>query len=134
MPEPRTRTASSAARPVPRQRSRSRSPLLRHLREQDWRTLIGTYRLLSRLVVERTKHHRIDAADDAAREAVLVAEELEHLFPIRWPRYRPEVLHEQAIWWAEPHENDPMTCHACQLQSGGATERTTPPTPRPVWK
>jgi hypothetical protein len=76
----------------------------------------------------------MDAADDAAREAILVEDELEHLFPVRWPRRRPELLHEQATWWTELHENDPVICHVCQLQSGGATERTTPPTARPVWK
>ena len=74
MPEPIIRTASSAARAVPRQRRQSRPALVRQLREQDWRTLVGTYRLLSRLVVERTKHHLIDDADSFARDAVLVEE------------------------------------------------------------
>jgi hypothetical protein len=90
MPEPIIRTASSAARAVPRQRGRSRPPLVRQLREQDWRTLVGTYRLLSRMVVERTKHHLIDDADSFTRDAALVEEELEHLFPFRWPRRRSE--------------------------------------------
>jgi hypothetical protein len=134
MPEPITRTASNTSRSVPRQRSRPQPPLLRELREQDWRTLVGTYRLLSRLVVQRTKHHLMDAADDAAREVVLVEDELAHLFPVRWPRRRSALLHEQATWWTELHDNDPATCHACQLQSESAAERTTPPTPRPVWK
>ena len=134
MPQPITRTASSTSRPVPRQRSRPQPPLLRQLREQDWRTMVGTYRLLSWLVVERTKRHLMDAADAAGREAVLVEDELERLFPFRWRRRRPELLHEQATWWTELHDNDPVSCHACQLQSESATERTTPPTPRSVWK
>ena len=70
MPEPIIRTTSSAARAVPRQRGLPRPPLVRQLREQDWRTLVGTYRLLSRLVVERTKHYLIDDADGFARDAV----------------------------------------------------------------
>lgn len=132
MPEPIIRTASSAA--VPRQRGRSRPPLVRQLREQDWRTLVGTYRLLSRLVVERTKHHLIDDADSFTRDAALVEEELEHLFPFRWPRRRSELLLEQSAWWAQPHEDDPLGCRACQLQFGRSSDRMTPPPRRRVWE
>src|SRR3954452_25595065 len=74
MPQPITRTASSAARAIPRQRGRSRPALLRQLREQDWRTLVVTYRLLSLLQVERCKHHLVDEADDYARQARAVVE------------------------------------------------------------
>ena len=115
MPEPITRTASRAPRAVPRQRGRSTSQLLRQLREQDWRTLVETYRLLCRLVVEHTKHHQVDAADDVARQAATVEQELEDLFASRWARRRPDLLLEQARWWAEPHEADDQTCRACQL-------------------
>src|SRR4051812_47053412 len=97
MPQPITRTASSAARAIPRQRGRSRPALLRQLREQDWRTLVATYRLLSLLQVERCKHHLVDEADDYARQARAVEEELEHLFPVRWVRRRPEL---SSRWWA----------------------------------
>src|SRR5690348_10186507 len=124
MPEPITRAASSAALPAPRQRSRSRPPLLRHLREQDWRTMVGTYRLLTRLVVERSKHHQVDAADDYARQATEVEEELERLFALRWARRRPALLLEQARWWGELHGQDPLSCRSCQLQVGDPAERT----------
>src|SRR3954471_8892530 len=97
MPQPITRTASSAARAIPRQRGRSRPALLRQLREQDWRTLVGTYRLFSRLHVARSKHHRVVEADDYARQARAIEEELEHLFPVRWVRRRPEL---SSRWWA----------------------------------
>lgn len=132
MPEPIIRTASSASRAVPRQRGRSRPPLLRQLREQSWRTTVGTFRLLSRLVVELTKHHRIDEADDYARQATAVEEELEHLFPIRWARRRPELLLEQARWWAEPHDEDAVSCRSCQLRLGGPSDRTSLPPPHHV--
>ncbi|SNR85865.1 hypothetical protein [Blastococcus mobilis] len=132
MPEPIIRTASSAARAVPRQRGRPRPPLVRQLREQDWRTLVGTYRLLSRLVVERTKHHLIDDADSFARDAVLVEKELERDFPFRWARRRSELLLEQSTWWAQPHEDDPLSCRACQLQLGRSSDRATPPPRRRV--
>ena len=132
MPEPIIRTASSAARAVPRQRGRARPPLVRQLREQDWRTLVGTYRLLSRLVVERTKHHLIDDADSFARDAVLVEKELEHDFPLRWARRRSELLLEQSTWWAQPHDDEPLSCRACQLQLGRSSDRATPPPRRRV--
>jgi hypothetical protein len=132
MPQPITRTASSATRAIPRQRGRSRQPLVRQLREQDWRTLVGTYRLLSRLVVERTKHHLIDDADSFARDAVLVENELERDFPVRWARRQSELLLEQSTWWAEPHEDDPLNCRACQLQLGRSSDRATPPPQRRI--
>jgi hypothetical protein len=127
MPEPIIRTASSAARAVPRQRRQSRPALVRQLREQDWRTLVGTYRLLSRLVVERTKHHLIDDANSFARDAVLVEKELEHVFPLRWARQRSELLLEQSTWWAQPHEDDAPSCRACPLQLGRSSDGPTPP-------
>jgi hypothetical protein len=134
MPQPITRTTSSVARPVPGPRGRSRSPLLRQLREQDWRTLIGTYRLLSRLVVERSKHHLVDEADDCARQATAVEEELERLFAFRWARRRPELLLEQARWWAEPHEDDPLSCRSCQPEIADPAARTGLRHPRRVWE
>src|SRR3954464_266544 len=127
MPQPITRTASSAARAIPRQRGRSRPALLRQLREQDWRTLVATYRLLSLLQVERCKHHLVDEADDYARQARAVEEELEHLFPVRWVRRRPQLLREQGRWWAELHDQDPLSCGICQL--GDAAGRTSSPPP-----
>jgi hypothetical protein len=58
-------------RAVPRQRDSSGFPSVRQLREQDWRTLIGTYRLLSRLVedeLERLFPARSGRAAQAAPE------------------------------------------------------------------
>jgi hypothetical protein len=130
MPQPITPTDPAIPREVPRQSAASRSPSARQLREQDWRTLVATFRLLSRLTVERTKHHLADDADTLARQAALVEEELEHVFPFRWPQRRPELLHEQATWWAEPHEDDVLTCRSCRLQMGGTPERIILPAPR----
>ena len=132
MPQPITRTASNTSRPMPRQRSRPQPPLLRQLREQDWRTLVGTYRLLSRLVVERTKHHLPDDADALARQAVLIEEELQNDFPTRWPLLHPQLLLEEATWWAEEHDDDLLNCRSCQLQNGIASERIDVTRPRRV--
>jgi hypothetical protein len=134
MPEPITRTTSNAVPPRPRQHDRSGGPLLRHLREQDWRTLVGTYRLLSRLAVERSKHHQVDEADDYARQARAVEEELERLFALRWARRRPDLLLEQACWWGESHEEDPLSCRFCQLQQGDTAERRSPWPLRRDWE
>jgi hypothetical protein len=77
MPQPITPT--SPDRPaVPRQRDGSHPPSARTLREQDWRTLVGNYRLFTRLTVEASKHHRVEDADTLARHGALVEEELEH--------------------------------------------------------
>jgi hypothetical protein len=115
---------------APRPRRTSRTPSARQLREQDWRTLIGTYRLLSRLTVERSRHHRIDEADTLARQAAAVEEELEHAYPFRWPRCRPALLLEQAAWWREPHNDDPLHCRTCQMQAGMPGERIDLPVQR----
>ncbi len=118
MPQPITPTPTS--RPtVPRQRNVVHPPSARVLREQDWRTLVGTYRLFTRLTVEALKHHRVDDADVLARQGALVEEELEHAYPFRWARQRPELLREQAAWWAQDHDADVLACRACQLQHGG---------------
>ncbi|TKJ18284.1 hypothetical protein [Blastococcus sp. CCUG 61487] len=53
------------------------------------------------MVVERTKHHRADDADPPAQQAVLVEEELEHCYPTRLPQLCPQLLLEEARWWAE---------------------------------
>ena len=87
-------------RAVPRQRDSSGFPSVRQLREQDWRTLIGTYRLLSRLVEERIEHPLADQADTLAQQVVLVEDELERLFPARSGRAaqaapeEPDVPHD----------------------------------------
>src|SRR4051812_26666579 len=70
---------------------------------------------------------RVDEADDYARQARAVEEELEHLFPVRWVRRRPQLLREQGRWWAELHDQDPLSCGICQL--GDAAGRTSSPPP-----
>ena len=125
------RTTPSA--PMPRQRSAPQFPSPRQLAEQDFKTLASTFRLLSRAVVERTKHHRPDDADTLARQAVLVEDELAHCYPTQWPQLRPQLLQEQADWWAEDHDDDPLTCQSCQLHSGIGPERIDVPRPRQVW-
>jgi hypothetical protein len=125
MPQPITPTGQ---RGVPRQR-RTSSPSPRQLNEQSWRTLVGTYRLISRLKVEKLKHHLADDADTLARSETAVEEELEYAHPFRWARHRPHLLREQAEWWAEPHDDDVLTCTACQLQLGGMPERIDVPWP-----
>ena len=124
-------TERPAPNAAPRPRRATWQPSLRQQREQDWRTLVGTYRLLSRLVVERTKHHRPDDADTLARQAVLVEEELER-YPTRWPRLRPQLLREQSGWWNQKHDDDAMSCRACRLQNGIVAERIDIPSPRRV--
>jgi hypothetical protein len=121
MPQP-IRTRRPASNTVPRQHRAAWQPSPRQLREQDWKTLLGTYQLLSRLVVERAKHHLADDADTLARQAVLVQEELGHCYPARWPRLRPQLLLEEASWWAEEHDDDVISCRACRLQNGIAPE------------
>ncbi|WP_141437061.1 hypothetical protein [Blastococcus aggregatus] len=78
---------------------------------------------MSRLVVERTKHRLPDDADALARQAVLIEAELEHDFPTRWPLLHPQLLLEEATWWAEEHDDDLLSCRSCQLQNGIASER-----------
>jgi len=91
MPQPIT-TTSTDRQAVPRQRDGSHPPSVRALREQEWRTLVGSYRLFTRLTVEALKHHRVDDADTLARQGALLEEELEHAYPSRWSRHRPELL------------------------------------------
>jgi hypothetical protein len=130
MPEPITPRGASAVQATPRPRHPSRLPSLRQLRDQEWRTLLATWRLLSRLVVENAKHHRADQADALAHQAVLVERELEAEFPGRWSRRRPGLLLEQATWWvAEEHAADVLDCQVCHLLSGGMPERIDLPTP-----
>ncbi|MGY1827591.1 hypothetical protein [Blastococcus sp. SYSU DS0541] len=116
------RTGRQSPTAVRQRRRVTWQPSPRQQREQDWKTLVGTYRLLSRLVVERTKHHRPDDADTLARQAVLVEEELER-YPTRWPQLRPQLLREQSSWWNQKHDDDAITCRACRLQNGIAAER-----------
>ena len=132
LPQP-IRTSRPAQAPVAQQRSARQFPTPRQAREQDWRILIGTYRLLSRLAIERAKHGRPDDADTLACQAVLVEEELEYCYPTRWPRLRSELLQEEATWRAEPHDDDPLSCRSCRLQNGIASERIDVPPPRRVW-
>jgi hypothetical protein len=129
MPKPITHTGASAVQAMPRPRHPSRLPSPRQQREQDLRTLVATWRLLSRLVVENAKHHRADQADALAHQAVLVERELETEFPGRWSRRRPGLLLEQATWWAEEHAADVLDCQMCHLLSGGMPERLDLPTP-----
>jgi hypothetical protein len=84
-------------------------------------------------VVERTKHHLPDDSDTLARQAVVVEEELERCYPIKWPRLHPQLLMEEAAAWAEEHDDDLLSCRSCQLQNGIATERIDVPAPRRVW-
>ena len=131
MPQ-RIRTGRPAPNAVPRPRRAPWQPSPRQQREQDWKALVGTYRLLSRLVVERTKHHLPDDADTLARQAVLVEEELEHCYATRWPQLHPQLLLEESDWWSEEHDADVISCRACQLQNGIAAERIEIPQPRRV--
>jgi hypothetical protein len=103
------------------------------LREQDWKTMVATHRLLSRLVVERTKHRLPDDAETMARQVVLLEEELEHCYPTRWPRLHAELRLEEVAWWAEEHDADLLSCRSCQLQNGIGSERIDVPPPRRVW-
>ena len=132
MPQPITGAQSDARPAVPGPRSASRTASARQLREQDWRTLIGTWRLLSRLTVERSKHHLADQADTLARQTALVEEELEHVYPFRWPQHRPELLRQLASWWAETHDEDLLGCRSCRLQNCVADERIDLPVPRRI--
>ncbi|MQA35292.1 hypothetical protein [Modestobacter roseus] len=124
------RTDRQAPSAVPQPRRPTWQPSPRQRREQDWKTLVGTYRLLSRLVVERTKHRFADSADTLARQAVLVEEELEHCYPTRWPRLHPQLLLEEAEWWAEEHDDEVISCTACRLQNGVAGDRLETLLPR----
>jgi hypothetical protein len=130
MPETKRPTEPMVRGAVPLQRGTAPRLSSRQLREQDWATLVSTYRLLSRLVIERTKHVLPDDADTLAEQAVLVEEELEHSYPVRWPRLHPRLLLEEATWWAEDHDEDILDCRACWYQGGMATERIYVPRPR----
>ena len=123
------RTSRAIPPPVHPQQSAPPWPSRRQRREQDWKTLVATHRLLSRLVVERTKHRLPDDADTLARQAVLVEEELEHCYPTRWPRLHAQLRLEEAAWWAEEHDYDLISCRSCRLQHGIASERIDVPSP-----
>ena len=127
------RTTCSAPALTPRPRSAPQFPSPRQLAEQDCKALVATFQLLSRAVVERTKHHLPDDADTLARQAVLVEDELAHCYPTLWPQLRPQLLVEQAAWWAEDHDSDPLSCRSCQLHSGIGPERIDVPRPRRIW-
>lgn len=131
MPQPIRTTQPTARAVVPRQRGVPRPLSARQLRERDWATLVSTYRLLTRLVIERTKHRLPDDADTLAEQAVLVEEELEHRYPVWWPRAHPRLLLQEADWWAEEHDEDLLACRACWYQSGAGTDRIDIP-PRPA--
>jgi hypothetical protein len=132
MPETIRSAPPAAPALVPGQRgARPASP--RQAREQAWVTLVRTHRLLSRLVVERTRHHLPDEADTLARQAVLVEEQLEHDYPVRWPRLHVRLLLEEAGWWAEEHDSDLLDCRACRLSNGVGSDRIDVHPPRRVW-
>jgi hypothetical protein len=127
-----TQSSRPALSPVPRQRTTPQFPSPRQLAEQDWKALVATYRLLSRLVIERTKHHLPDDADTLARQASVVEEELERCYPTRWPRLHTELLQEEAAAWAEEHDDDLLSCRSCRLQNGIVAQRIDLPRPRRV--
>jgi hypothetical protein len=129
MPQP-IRTIRTDRQAVPLQRDRSCPPSTRSQRERDWRTLVSTHRLLTRMTVEALKHHRADDADALAQQAALMEEELEHAYPFRWPRHRSEMIRQQAVWWAERHDDDVLACRSCQLQAGAAPSRIDLPPSR----
>ncbi len=129
MPQPTARPTRTA---IPTQR-RSTTSLSRQLAEQDWTTLVATWRLLSRLVVERHRHGYGDDADAFARDSVLVEEDLERTYGARWARLRPRLLTEVASWWTEPHGSDPRTCVSCRVQNRPPEERITVPPPGQRW-
>ena len=112
------------------QRSARQFPSPRQAREQDWKALVGTLRLLSRLVVERTKHHLPDDADTLAQQAAFVEDELARFYPARWSRLQTELLQEEAAAWAETHDEDLLNCRSCRLQNGILAERIDVRRPR----
>ena len=127
------RTSRAIPPPIHPQRSAPPWPSRRQRREQDWKTLVATHRLLSRLVVEGTKHRLPDDADTMARQVVLLEAELEHCYPIRWPRLRAELRLEEVAWWAEEHDDDLLSCRSWQLQNGIRSDRIDVPPPGRVW-
>jgi hypothetical protein len=129
MPQP---TARSTRATIPTQRRSATSPA-RQRAEQDWTTLVATWRLLSRLTVERTKHGYGDDADAFARDSAAAEEDLERSFGARWARLRPRLLTELAEWWGEPHSSDVRTCPGCRVQNRPPEERITVPPPGRRW-
>jgi hypothetical protein len=105
----------------------------RQLREQQWKALVGTYRLLSRLAVENSRHHFADSADELAKQAALIDEDLEHIFPTRWPRRRAELLEEAGQWWVEVHADDVLACTTCRFLNGMPQQRIDVPPRRRIW-
>ena len=128
MPHP-TSTAPAA---IPTQR-RSTTSLSRQLAERDWTTLVATWRLLSRLTIERTKHGFGEDADAFAVDCATVEEDLERSYGARWKRLRPRLQAELGAWWAEPHGDDPRTCVSCRVQNRPPEERITVPPPGQRW-
>jgi hypothetical protein len=96
--------------------------------------MVSTYRLLSRLVIERTIHRMPFDADSLAHQCLLVEDELERCYPVRWPRLRSALLLEQATWWSETHDGDLFGCQVCWYASEverdqrGMPGRQRPPT------
>jgi hypothetical protein len=129
LPQPTARPTRAA---IPAQRCSTTSPA-RQLAEQDWTTLVATWRLLSRLQVERARHHLLDDAEAFARDADLAEEDLEHHFAARWARVKRRLASETATWWNEHHGPDPRTCPACRVQNLPPEERITVPPPTQRW-
>jgi hypothetical protein len=129
MPQP---TARSTRATIPTQR-RSATSTARQRAEQDWTTLVATWRLLSRLQVERARHHFLDDAEAFARDADRAEDDLEHHFAARWARVKRRLAGEVASWWGQPHGSDPRTCTACRVQNRPPEERITVPPPGRRW-
>jgi hypothetical protein len=132
LPQPTVRTTQAARAAIPTQR-RSTTSLSRHLAEQDWTTLVATWRLLSRLTVERTKHGFGEDADAFARDSAAVEDDLERTYGARWNRLLPRLQAELGAWWAESHGSDPRTCTGCRVQNRPPDERITVPPPGRPW-
>src|SRR4051812_3390949 len=109
-------TARSSRAATATQR-RVTTSLARQRVEQDWTTLVATWRLLSRLVVERHRHRLGDDADAFARDSAAVEDRLERTFGGRWARLRPRLQAELRAWWTEPHGSEPRTCASCRVQN-----------------
>ena len=129
LPQPTARPTRAA---IPAQR-RSTTSLAQQLAEQDWTTLVATWRLLSRLQVERARHHLLDDAEAFARDADRAEEDLEHHFQARWATVKRRLAGEVASWWKEGHGSDPRTCPACRVQNRPPEERITVPPPSQRW-
>ena len=132
MPQPTFRPTQTARAAIPTQRRGAAFPA-RQRAEQDWTTLVATWRLLSRLTVERRKHGYGEDADAFSHESAAVEEDLERSFGARWNRLRPRLLLELSAWWREPHAAELRACRACRVQNRPPEERIRVPPPGQRW-